>query len=216
MKLFIWTVIISAFSFNSFAQKVEAPKDHNKQAPGFLKHSYIFSIGIGLADHYRINYPVPDSFVKRPTQDMSPLYFRAEYALTNHIGIVAAFGYDQFIYSYERANRYSFRGNTPIPAHTYSDKMRLLNISCSANYHFTKLLKSTRLDPYAGAGLCMVRRSDFYYGDRKSAETTKIDVIAHAGIRYYIDKNIGFNLEAGYDGVSIINLGFSYRILSPH
>ncbi|MBS1689154.1 MAG: outer membrane beta-barrel protein [Bacteroidetes bacterium] len=213
MKLFLFTMIISAFSFTSLAQKAELPKDHKKPIQGFSKHSYIFSIGIGLADHYRMNYPVPDSFVKNQTLGMSPLYIRAEYALTIHIGIVAGFGYDQFIYSYERANKYSYRGNTPIPSHTYSDKMILSTLAVSANYHFTKLFKSTKLDPYAGLGISLTRKEDNYYGDKRNTTTDNIGMIAHLGIRYYVDKKIGFNFQVGYDGISVANLGFSYRLL---
>lgn len=69
-----------------------------------------------------------------------------------------------------------------------------------------------QLDVYAGSGLAFRNRS-IRYSDQQYDNYTDTDVTltVKAGARYYVKTNFGFYLEAGFDDMSDVNMGVTFR-----
>ena len=76
-------------------------------------------------------------------------------------------------------------------------------------YHFNKLIPIEKMDVYAGAGFAFRR----YYARTMIYDNDDSDVIFvfRAGIRYYVAKNFAVYGETGYDDLSSLNFGGSFR-----
>ncbi len=91
------------------------------------------------------------------------------------------------------------------------DKLSAVSFGVLGYYHFNKLIPIEKMDVYAGAGLGV--RSIKYNDDDDTFDNTDTDVIliVKVGIRYYVVKNFAVYAESGYDGMSAVNLGGSFR-----
>ena len=76
-------------------------------------------------------------------------------------------------------------------------------------YHFNKIIPIEKMDVYAGAGFAFRRFSwdnDFYDNDESG-----VIFAFRAGIRYYVIKNFAVYAETGFDDMSSVNFGGSFR-----
>jgi predicted porin len=85
-----------------------------------------------------------------------------------------------------------------------------------AYYHFNKLIPVRNLDVYAGVGVG-VRQLTYTYDDDVAGDfdddRTSFDAMPlfKVGARYYFTKTFGVYGEGGYDNMSDVNLGITFR-----
>ena len=175
----------------------------------FDSHTRLVSFGIGFPNLYRINYNEPTGYTHIKTSGFGPFYAKFEFAAMPHLGLAASFAYSTFHYSY-----YGLAYFLAPQQVIYYDDVNTLNISLSDNYHFNRWIKNPRLDAYAGLGLSAnYLRSR--YGNippyRVPDSRAEMFPLVRAGARYYFDPIFSLYGEAGYDGLSVVQLGFSVK-----
>jgi hypothetical protein len=77
-------------------------------------------------------------------------------------------------------------------------------------YHFNKLIPIEKMDVYAGAGLGFRRYNadDWFGGDY---DESGVIFVVKVGIRYYVVNNFAVYAESGWDDMSSVNFGGSFR-----
>jgi hypothetical protein len=84
------------------------------------------------------------------------------------------------------------------------------SIAALGYYHFNKLIPVEALDVYAGLGLSFWSRSgdtNDYYNYSES----NVYPVVKVGARYYVKPRFGFYGEVGYDQMSSLNLGVTFK-----
>jgi hypothetical protein len=182
-------------------------KTYNEQgfSSSFNSNSKIVSFGMGFPNLYRLNYQEPYGYTHIKTTGFGPFYAKFEFGAFDHVGLVASYAYSTFHYSYFGAGQQQV---------IHYDDVNAMSLSLSANYHFNKWITNPRLDVYAGAGVAAnyVRTR---YGNippfRERESQSEMFPVGRIGARYYIDPIFGLYGEAGFDGLSVIQLGFSVK-----
>lgn len=164
----------------------------------FPKGSLAINLGVGLGNiywgtGYGTNLPVS------PTLSV-------DYALTKrigigNIGIGGLVSYSSTKYSSDIGS-YSFSG---------------ILIGVRGTYHF--ILKSTKLDPYAGVLLGYIITSSHYpngvitgYGYGPGGKAGAVQPGIFAGAHYFFVPHFGVFAELGYNGFSIFTLGITLKM----
>ncbi len=126
-----------------------------------------------------------------------PAYAKYEHGIMDEVGIggqVALSG-----------GRYNYGNNQ-------DERISTFHFAVLGYYHFNKLIPVSKLDVYAGAGLAFrnraVRYSDNAFSDNTS---TNVTPSVKVGARYYVKPHFAFYAEAGYDDMSDVNLGVTFR-----
>ena len=93
------------------------------------------------------------------------------------------------------------------------DKFTAFSVGFLGYYHFNKLIPIEKMDVYAGAGLAFRRFA--YKSDDNTIYTdyTDSDVlfVVKVGIRYYVVGNFAVYAESGWDDMSSVNFGGTFR-----
>jgi len=76
-------------------------------------------------------------------------------------------------------------------------------------YHFNKIIPIEKMDVYAGAGFAF--KSDSWDDDFYDNDNSGVIFAFRAGIRYYVAKSFAVYAETGYDDLSSVNFGGSFR-----
>ena len=199
MRAFLTTAIIL------FSTSLSPAQDKNTGVQGgAANNGKIISFGIGFPNLYRVSYDAPSGYTHLSTAGFGPVYAKFEFSAFDYVGLAASFGYSTFHYSY-----YDYS-----PHVIHYDDVNTLQLSLSGNYHFHQWITNPRLDVYAGAGLA-VDYQKYSYGNippyRSPEYKAHIYPLVRAGARYYLDHTFGLYGEAGYDGLSVVQLGFSVR-----
>lgn len=214
MKPYTWLVLL----FLTFSLPVNAQTEAEEDESGdpvpkfrpFNGNTKIISFSMGFPNLYRTGYDEPAGYTHLKTTGFGPLFAKLEIGAWDAIGIVPSFGYSTFHYSYYG---WAYFGGYKQQV-VYYDDVNTINLSLAANYHFKKWITQPRLDVYAGGGLCM-NYLRYRYGNippyKEPNAKTVFYPIGHLGARYYIDPIFGLSAEGGYDGLSILQLGFSVR-----
>jgi hypothetical protein len=84
------------------------------------------------------------------------------------------------------------------------------SIAVLGYYHFNKLIPVEKLDAYAGAGLGIRTFSADDWPGADYDESGAIFVVK-IGARYYVAKNFALYFETGYDDLSSVNFGGTFR-----
>ncbi|MBA3827831.1 MAG: hypothetical protein H0X33_02745 [Taibaiella sp.] len=208
MKAYILPVIVFMASCSCHAQDTTST-----QTPysSFQRHTSIITVSFGLADWNKQNYKKPDSTTFGSGSTSLPVYLKLERAIGKHISITASLAYDVFYYNYshpEVSNGKSYYLQ-------YSDKVRIVSPGLQLSYHFNDLIPIRNLDVFitAGGAANFVHHDSYLHADTSSHVTRPtIDPLVRLGARYYINKHAAFFGDVGYDRISLISLGFSYRI----
>jgi hypothetical protein len=185
----------------------KTPQGFDKQ---FDSRTKLLSFGLGFPNLHRISYNEPKGYTHIKTSGFGPFYARFEFAAFQNLGLAASFAYSTFHYSYYGLSSFPSGPQQVI----FYDDVNTLNISLSANYHFGKWITNPRLDAYAGLGLSASYLKSRYGNipPYRSPETNaEIYPLVRAGARYYLNPIFSLYGEAGYDGLSIIQLGFSVK-----
>jgi hypothetical protein len=185
---------------------VISDKTYATYSNSFDQHTQIISFGFGLPNLYRMQYEEPVGYHHVKTTGFGPVYFKFEFAGFKNVGLQASYAYSTFHYSYD--------GGTGQAQPIFYDDVNAMNLTLSGNYHFGQWIANPRLDLYAGAGVC-ISYLRYRYGNippyKEPSSKAGFLPVGRVGIRYYINPILSFYLEAGYDGLSIIQPGFSVR-----
>ncbi len=166
----------------------------NRNSGSFDRRSGLFSLGLGIPSRYTSYYNGLRNNISFP-----PLYVKYEHGVMDEVGIggyVAAAG-----------SRYRYRiGNG-----SYVDTRLHVSLAAMGYYHFNKLIPVRKLDVYAGVGLGL--RQTFYRDDFDNERSSDVDplLVGKVGARYYFSRGFGVYGEAGYDGISDLNFGITFR-----
>lgn len=166
----------------------------SRNSGSFDKNTSLFTLGYGFPN-YSIAGTVFDN-------GFGPLYVKYEHAVLNEVGIGA---YAAFAGSHWK-NAY------------YKNTATSFGLGVMGFYHFNKLIPLKQLDVYAGAGIGFAlvhykydNNSPFPYNHSGSETDFNPEGIFKAGARWYFTPGFSVFAEGGYDGMSDVNLGVSFR-----
>jgi opacity protein-like surface antigen len=143
---------------------------------------------------------------------IGPVGLRAEYMLSDGVGLGVDLGYSSATVSFDRTTL-----DENFDEVTYSDKAgtRKIGVMATFNYHFVK--SSDIVDAYAMIGAGYRNRSYFYetsepgYADESISGINPIAFRIGAGMRVFFTDNIGANLAIGFGQGGLINGGLSFK-----
>ena len=102
--------------------------------------------------------------------------------------------------------RYDYNNNQ-------TERVNTFHFALLGYYHFNKLIPVKQLDVYAGTGLAFKSRTVTYSDDAyNNYSGSDVDLTVKVGARYYVKNNFAFYGEGGFDGMSDINLGVTFRL----
>lgn len=205
-------VIILFFSSHTYLLAQEKVKKSITPSPSFHIKTKIISFGLGFPNLHRTSYDEPKGYTHLKTTGFGPFIAKFEYGISNQLGLVASYGYGTFHYSYYGLAYYP--PPTPPQQVIFSDDVNVMNVSISCNYHFSKWVTNPKLDVYAGGGIGL-NYFQYRYGNippyKPKESKVSLVPVGRIGVRYYLDNTLGVFTECGYDGISVIQLGFSVR-----
>lgn len=193
-KAFLLVAIIGTISSAAIAQVDK----------GFYRSSYesrnngTFNSSTGILS-FGIGFPnVPQPVYGGGRFSLGPLYAKYEHGLIrDEVGLGGYIGFSQGWYKYA-GEKYSITA---------------FSVAVLGYYHFNKLIPVKNLDVYAGVGVSIISESDSYAnGYYNSDDGTSGTGVVKVGVRYYVSPNFGFYAETGYDRLSSVNLGVSFRM----
>lgn len=166
----------------------------------FSKNTGILSLGIGFPNKSGtgIDYWGGDD----NRFGFGPLYVKYEHGIMTELGLggYLAMAGAKFEYG---------------PNHRYTDRIFAFSGGFLGYYHFNKLIPVRNLDVYAGAGIGFRQLSYSYDDDvsNKSDDRGEFEVypLLKVGARYYFTRVFGIYGEGGYDKMSDVNFGVSFR-----
>ena len=127
-----------------------------------------------------------------------PLYAKYEHGIIDEVGIGGQLALAGLRYDYNNDQ---------------TERVRTFHFAVLGYYHFNKLIPVRQLDVYVGSGPAVRSRSvtysDDYYDNYSSTDVT---LAFKVGARYYVKNNFAFYGEGGFDSMSDINLGVTFRL----
>lgn len=193
-KAFLLVAIIGTISSAAIAQvdKGFYRSSYESRNNGtFNSSTSIISLGLGFP-----NVPQPGYGGNRFS--LGPFYAKYEHGLIrDEVGLGGYVAFSQGWYKM-LGDKYS---------------VTAFSIAVLGYYHFNKLIPVKNLDVYAGAGLAIRSVADSYNnGYYNSDDGTIVNGIVKVGVRYYLSPAFGVYAETGYDNMSSVNLGVSFRM----
>ncbi|MBL0744879.1 outer membrane beta-barrel protein [Chryseolinea lacunae] len=163
----------------------------SRNSGSYSKSTGILSFGLGFP-----NKPVGYWNGYGSHSSLPVLYAKYEHGIMDEVGIGGELGIT--------GGSYKYNGNAE------KAKITAFHMAVMGYYHFNKLIPVKQLDVYAGAGLALRNRavSNAGFGDDTA---TEVNVAVKVGARYYFTDSFGAYLETGYDNMSDVNLGVSFR-----
>lgn len=203
-------LIVAGCSISSYAQ-------HTQNADAFYNTSYnvrnsgsfsqstgILSLGYGLSNNTVSGYNYVSGFNGSSRASFGPLYLKYEHGIVrDEIGLGGQMAFSHTWIRYDNSSG------------TYRDNVGAFSVALLGYYHFNKLIPVPNLDVYAGTGLS-VRTLSYHYDSDIAANpnnhtTTSVYLTGRVGARYYVTRSFGFYGEVGYDNMSDVNLGISFK-----
>ena len=127
-----------------------------------------------------------------------PVYAKYEHGIIDEIGIGGQLALAGLRYDYNNDQ---------------TERVRTFHFAVLGYYHFNKLIPVKQLDVYAGTGPAFRSRSVTYSDDfYDNYSTTDVTLAFKVGARYYVKNNFAFYGEGGFDHMSDINLGVTFRL----
>jgi hypothetical protein len=127
-----------------------------------------------------------------------PVYAKYEHGIIDEIGIGGQLALAGTAYDYNNDQ---------------TERVRAFHFAMLGYYHFNKLIPVKQLDVYAGTGLAFRSRSVNYSDDfYDNYSGTDVNLTVKVGARYYVKNNFAFYGEGGFDGMSDVNLGVTFRL----
>jgi len=191
-------LIILGLSLGSIAFAQEGKAFYN--TPYKTRNSGSFSKATGLLT---LSYGFPDESIASYSHKgnsrvgFGPAYIKYEHGIIDEVGIGGQIALSGAKYEY---------------SNDQTEKINTFHFAILGYYHFNKLIPVKQLDVYAGSGLAFRNRSVSYSDDFYDNNTTAVVTMAFkVGARYYIKDNFAFYGEGGYDNMSDVNLGVTFR-----
>jgi len=198
MKKIVFLVLagmLSAGALQAQSGKAFYNSPYKTRNSGSFDASYsILSFGLGGP-----NRPVQDDYSGWSHSGAPVVYGKYEHGIMDEIGIGGQLAIT--------GGSYKNRNN--------SDKIKIFafHMAVLGYYHFNKLIPVKQLDVYAGAGLGMrIRSSSGDTAGYNDYSDTNFTVPVKVGGRYYFTNAFAAYLEAGWDDMSDVNIGVTFRL----
>jgi hypothetical protein len=188
MKKIVLLVLSMAFSFGISQAQVDKSfyqKSYESRNNGtFDKATSLVSFGLGVPAYYS-----GSGFNQSPA-----FYGKFEHGfLRDEVGLG---GYISTGWGSWKA------GNTKY-------KFSAFSMAVLGYYHFNKMIPIEKMDVYAGAGLGFRRyNADDYF---INYDESGVIFVVKVGIRYYVVNNFAVYAESGWDDMSSVNFGGTFR-----
>lgn len=188
-------VLCSGAAFSQNSSSFYKSSYESRNSGSFDKSTSIISIGYGFP-----NVPTNDySGVTSNRLAFGPVYGKYEHGfLRDEVGLGG-----QVAFSFGR-----------IKYGSYVNHVNAFDIGVLGYYHFNKLIPVEQLDVYAGLGFTI--RSVSYTFDSGYGTANYNDTGVYAafrvGARYYVKPKLGVFADLGYDNMSVLNLGVTFRL----
>lgn len=209
LKVFI-AIVVAAAGFNqtSFAQAVE-------------EENIIIEAYYGFPNLYTATFKA--AYANAGTElDLTaggagPFGFRAEYMVTDKIGLGLDFGYSSSSLGY---NELSYvvnpvTGNLDDVLYAYDFSTKKIGALVCFNYHF---LDNDEFDLFSTVGLGYSNRTfdftstDPNYVPMSVSRLVPVGFKVGLGMRYFFTDNIGANLQLGLGHGGLVNAGLSFKL----
>jgi len=196
MKNLLLLLITFCICLSGFAQTGKAFYNtpyKTRNSGSFSKTTGLLTFSYGLP-----NLPVSGQRYKGNDRvGFGPVYAKYEHGIIDEVGIGGQLAFS--------GGRYDYGGNQ-------REKVNAVHFAVLGYYHFNKLIPVPQLDVYAGSGLAFRKRSIRYSDDVYDNYTdTDVTLAFKVGARYYVKSHFGFYAEAGFDNMSDLNLGVTFR-----
>lgn len=199
--LLLGVVLLAPFTMH--AQKGRAfykTPYKNRNSGSFDRHTGLLTLGLGFPNRSGTGLDYWGGDEKRA--GIGPGYIKYEHGIMDELGLGG--------YVAAAASRYKYGPDRRYTDHTFSVSLGLM-----AYYHFNKLIPIKKLDVYAGVGVGFRQLTytyDDYFGNQDDNRTS-FDVmpLVKVGARYYFTRTFGVYAEGGYDNMSDVNLGITFR-----
>lgn len=206
-KLFFLAFIFGVSATTIYAQEHGVDKSFynspykNRNIGSFDQSTSLLSFGLGFP-----NVIVAGNGYNRVS--IPTLYAKFEHGMiSDEIGLGGYLAFSHSVVKYETGFG------------KYSENVSAFGIGLLGYYHFNKLIPVRNLDVYAGAGLAFRNvsyRNDYdnnfnntnFNGNDADA---RVHPVLKLGARYYVKPSFGFYVETGYDLMSTVNLGVTFR-----
>jgi hypothetical protein len=169
----------------------------SRNSGSFDRNTSILSLGYGVPNRTAARY---DFWNDANRVGFGPIYLKYEHGIIDEVGIG--------IYGAMAASQHKHG-----PNNRFRDRTLALSFGAMGYYHFNKLIPVRQLDVYAGAGLGFRHQVYHYDDDFRDDSINDFDPLAlfKVGARYYFTRGFGVYAEGGYDGMSDVNLGITFR-----
>ena len=199
-KVILLSLIVLTISSASFAQNSKSfyrSSYESRNSGSFSQGHSIISLGYGLGNQFYPNAYGVYGYGNRFS--LGPVYFKYEHGfLRDDVGLggTVALAHAWVKYNNSTNEKYNITA---------------FSIAFLGYYHFNKLIPVEKLDVYAGLGLSFWSRSgsaNAYYNYSSSS----VYPVVKVGARYYVKPKFGFYGEEGYDQMSSLNLGVTFKL----
>lgn len=189
-------LLVSAISLSSFsfANAQDAQKDFynykykERNSGSFDKNTNLVNLGFGVPNQLRYN----------SGSGFGPIYVKYEHGLLDEIGIGG-----ELAFTTARTKRNS---------QNKAFRRTGFNLGVLGYYHFNKFIPLSKLDVYVGLGVgsqIITYSNDFGTADQ-TTDASPI-FLSKVGARWYFTPGFAAYVEGGYDNLSYVNLGVTFR-----
>jgi len=191
--IFLFTAVIGLLSSN-FVNAQDPGREFYKQpyksrnSGSFDANTNVVNLGIGVPNELRYN----------DGRGFGPMYLKYEHGILDEIGIGGEFSFAAARTKRNNNNKAWRRAG--------------FNVGILGYYHFNKLIPVEKLDVYVGVGLGtqVITYSNDFGRENQATDASAIGLFK-VGARWYFTPGFGVYLESGYDAMSSVNLGLSFR-----
>jgi hypothetical protein len=194
----ILTLILATILSLHLVQAQDARAFYNtpyktRNSGSFDRSTGVLTFSIGVPNIAISGY----SYNGRNRVGFGPLYAKYEHGIMDEFGLGGQLAF--------AVGRYEYGNNE-------RESIGAFHFAFLGYYHFNKLIPVRQLDVYAGAGLAIRNRS-VRYSDDTFANDNDVTVggAMRLGVRYYPRGPVAIYAETGYDNMSDINLGVTFR-----
>ena|ERR1051326_1587758 len=201
--------LLSLSSPDLFQSHVKLLTKADKGGDAFHQGAFVVSAGYGFPNLWKsvVNLFIGSNATNITATGMGPLHFRAEYGISNGVGLAASINYMSF--------GAKWTTNDSAGVGIYQNKLSSSSLSVLArlNFHFSV---TDQLDPYFGIGAGYKNRTWKYtttdpaYANKSAPGFSPFGFEMTIGMRYYITDAIGIYTEIGI-AKSVIQAGLAAK-----
>lgn len=200
-KLFLLLFALCAISSFSFAQNAKSfyrSSYESRNSGSFSQGHSLLSFTYGFGNQFYPGYGGFYTGVNRFA--LGPVYVKYEHGfLRDEVGLGGHIAVSHGWVKYNSGER---------------DNITAASFALLGFYHFNKLIPVRDLDVYVCAGPSFWNRAYKYDNDNPADDYTTSEVVfvGKVGVRYYMSSKFAFTAEAGWDQMSSVNLGITFKL----